>query len=53
MGEKLTVWTEMVKSTRVLSMKRMRQLFPDSQFYVERKFLLEKSYAAYKTFEPG
>ncbi|MEL6163183.1 MAG: methyltransferase domain-containing protein [Cyanobacteria bacterium J06628_3] len=50
--KKLPVWTEMVRSTRVLSMKRMRQLFPDSKFYVERKFLLEKSYAAYKTFQP-
>ncbi|BAY82514.1 type 11 methyltransferase [Calothrix parasitica NIES-267] len=49
--KELPVWTEMVKSTTVLSKKRMRELFPDSKLYVERKFLLEKSYATYKPFE--
>ncbi|NJL81366.1 MAG: class I SAM-dependent methyltransferase [Richelia sp. RM2_1_2] len=49
--KKLPVWTEMVRGTRVLSQNRMRELFTDSKFYVERKFLLEKSYAAYKPFE--
>lgn len=48
---KLPVWTEMVRGTRVLSQNRMRELFPDSKFYVERKFLLEKSYAVYKPFQ--
>lgn len=49
--KELPVWTEMVRSTTVLSKKRMRELFPDTKLYVERKFLLEKSYAAYKPFE--
>ena len=48
--KKLPVWTEMVRGTTVLSKNRMRELFPESQLYIERKFLLEKSYAAYKPF---
>lgn len=43
-------WAEMVEGTRVLSRRRMKDLFPDAQFYTERKFLLEKSYAAYRPF---
>ena len=49
--KELPVWTEMVRSTTVLPKKRMRELFPDSKLYIERKFLLEKSYATYKPFE--
>ena len=49
--KELPVWTEMVRTTTVLSRKRMRELFPDSKLYIERKFLLEKSYATYKPFE--
>ena len=48
--KKLPEWTEMVRGTRVLSRNRMRELFPESQFYIERKFLFEKSYTAYKPF---
>lgn len=43
-------WTEMIRSTKVLSRRRMKELFPDSKFYTERKFFLEKSYAAYRPF---
>ncbi|WP_414623480.1 hypothetical protein [Calothrix sp. CCY 0018] len=49
--KELPVWTEMVRGTRVLSRNRMRELFPDSKFYIERKLLLEKSYAAYKPWK--
>jgi hypothetical protein len=45
-------WTEMVESTRVLSRQHMKNLFPDAQFYVERKLMFEKSYAAYRPFRP-
>jgi Methyltransferase domain len=49
--EKLPVWAEFIKETRVLSRQRMHQLFPDAKMYVERKFLFEKSYSAYRPFQ--
>ncbi|MBW4573311.1 MAG: class I SAM-dependent methyltransferase [Tolypothrix carrinoi HA7290-LM1] len=48
--KKLPVWTEMVKGTTVISRKQMTELFPDSSLYIERKLLLEKSYAVYRPF---
>ncbi|HIJ72480.1 MAG TPA: class I SAM-dependent methyltransferase [Candidatus Hydrogenedentes bacterium] len=45
---KLPNWAEMAAKTRVLSRRRIKELFPDGQLYVERRFLLEKSYAAYR-----
>ena len=38
----------MVENTRGLSRKRMMELFPDGELYVERRFLFEKSYAVYR-----
>ncbi|MFB2983473.1 class I SAM-dependent methyltransferase [Microseira sp. BLCC-F43] len=48
--EKLPAWAEFIKQTRVLSRQRMHQLFPDAEMYVERQFLFEKSYSAYRPF---
>lgn len=39
-------WTEMVEGTRVLSKRRMRQLFPEAKILTERMFLIPKSYIA-------
>ncbi len=39
----------MMRETRVLTQPRMRELFPDGEFYIERRFGLEKSYASYKS----
>ncbi|XQQ06793.1 MAG: class I SAM-dependent methyltransferase [Leptolyngbya sp. IPPAS B-1204] len=49
--KKLPVWTEMVEGTRVISRKQMQALFPDGKLYIERAFLLEKSYVIYRPFE--
>jgi hypothetical protein len=49
--KELPVWTEMIRGTRLLTRNRMRELFPDGNFYIERKLLLEKSYSAYKTWK--
>jgi hypothetical protein len=49
--KKLPVWTEMVEGTRVISRQQMQALFPDAQLYVERVFLLEKSYVVYRPFK--
>lgn len=44
----LPAWFEMIRETRVLSRKRMQELFPDSQMYIERWMGVEKSYSAYR-----
>lgn len=54
----MPVWSEFMRNTRVLSRRRMSQLFPGSECYVERYLGLEKSYAFYlpcgtRTLEPG
>jgi hypothetical protein len=46
-------WTEMIRGTRVLSRRRMADLFPDGRVYVERRFGLEKSYSFYRPFPLG
>ncbi len=51
--KELPLWTDMVRGTRVLSKDRMTELFPDSSLYIERKFLLEKSYTVYRPFQFG
>ena len=43
-------WVQMLRETRVLSRRRMRELFPESQIYVERILGLEKSYTFYQPF---
>jgi hypothetical protein len=48
--KKLPAWSEMIKELRVLSKKDMIKLFPKSEIYIERKFLLEKSYTFYRPF---
>jgi hypothetical protein len=45
--EKLPDWTEMVESTRVLTLDRLRSLFPGSSAHTERLFGFPKSYAMY------
>jgi hypothetical protein len=45
-------WVEMVRGTRVLSRRRMSELFPDAQVKVERFFGLEKSYSFYRPHQP-
>ena len=40
-------WTDMLRETRVLSRRRMKELFPEGQIYVERIFGIEKSYTSY------
>lgn len=47
---KLPAWTEMIKELRVLTKAQMQELFPDANIYIERKFLLEKSYSFYKPY---
>lgn len=47
---KLPAWTEMIKGTRVLTERRMRELFPSSQVYHERSFGFEKSYSLFKPY---
>ncbi|MCU0549758.1 MAG: methyltransferase domain-containing protein [Leptolyngbya sp. Prado105] len=43
-------WAAMVEGTRVLSRRKMRQLFPDAEIFSEQKLGFEKSYAAYRSF---
>jgi hypothetical protein len=43
-------WVEMLRETRVLSRRRMRELFPEGQIYVERILGLEKSYTFYRPY---
>ena len=45
---KLPAWYAMIEQTRVLSRRRMLELFPSANIYVERRLGLEKSYAAYR-----
>ncbi len=40
---------ELIASTRMLKRKRMIELFPDAQVFVERRMGLEKSYACYRS----
>jgi hypothetical protein len=47
-SRRLPGWVEMLRETRVLSRRRMQELFPDARFYVERLFGIEKSYSAYR-----
>lgn len=41
-------WAYAIESTRVLTLARMRTLFPDGDTFVERRLGLEKSYALYR-----
>jgi Methyltransferase domain len=50
--EKMPVWTQMIRETRILSRRRMETLFPGAQVYIERKFGIEKSYSFYRP-HPG
>jgi hypothetical protein len=45
--KKLPAWTEMVEGTRVLTLDRVRALFPGSSVYTEWAFGFPKSYAMY------
>ncbi len=44
-------FAEYIADTRVLSRARMQSLFPDAQFYVERRLGFEKCYAAYRPYD--
>jgi len=48
--KKLPAWTEFIRGTCVVSRAEMQELFPRSELYLERKLLLEKSYAVYRPF---
>jgi Methyltransferase domain len=52
-AQRVPVWTEMLRDTRVLSAKRMQELFPDGQLYQEKVFGIEKSNAMYKPYPAG
>jgi hypothetical protein len=43
----LPAWSDAMAETRVLTRKRMKQLFPESQLYIEWIVGIPKSYAAY------
>ncbi len=43
-------WTAMIEGTRVLSRRRMQELFADAAIFAEHKFLFEKSYAVYRPY---
>lgn len=43
----LPSWSDSMAATRVLTRKRVRQLFPDAKLYVEQLAGVPKSYAAY------
>ncbi len=45
---RLPKWAEMIEGTRVLSRRRMGELFPGAKCYIERLFGLEKSYSFYR-----
>lgn len=47
-ARKLPDWAEMVATTRVLTVARLRQLFPGCRISVEFAFGLPKSYVAYR-----
>jgi predicted SAM-dependent methyltransferase len=49
--KRLPQWAEMVDGTRVLSAARMRSLFEGANLYVERVMGMEKSFAAYRSFD--
>lgn len=50
---KLPAWTEMVESTRVLSIARLRELFPGCRIRVEYACGFPKSYVAYRVRPRG
>ncbi len=50
-SEELPDWTEMVRGTRVLGRDRLKALFPQAQFYTERKFFIDKSNVAYQPYQ--
>ena len=45
--EKLPAWSEMIATTRVLTRRRMQELFPGSRVFVEISVGFPKSYTAY------
>jgi hypothetical protein len=45
--QKLPAWTDFIRGTCVVSRGEMLDLFPGAELYVEKKLLLEKSYACY------
>jgi hypothetical protein len=47
----LPEWADMIEELRVLSRKRLQELFPASKIYLEQVLSFEKSYAAYLPFE--
>jgi hypothetical protein len=51
--KKLPAWTTMVEETRVLSRRRLRELFPEARIRVEFAAGLPKSYCAYCAFHEG
>jgi hypothetical protein len=50
---RLPRWSIMVEETRVLTLQRMKDLFPDARCYVERLLGLEKSYSLYVPLQRG
>jgi hypothetical protein len=50
---KLPEWSEMVKSTTVVTRAEMARLFPNAQVYVEHVLGFEKSYSFYRAFTPN
>jgi len=49
--EKLPNWNSMMLNTRLLSRRRMQELFPDGQVYLEHRFAFEKSYSFYRPYD--
>jgi hypothetical protein len=45
--KKVPAWTQMVEETRVLSLRRLRSLFPESETYTEWLLMFPKSYILY------
>lgn len=51
--KKIPAWTNMVAETTILNKADLRKLFPEATIWIERKFCLPKSYAAYFVGEPS
>jgi hypothetical protein len=49
-SETYPAWVEMLRETRVLSRKRMIELFPNAMQKTERFLCIEKSYSFYRPF---
>ncbi|HEX2542785.1 MAG TPA: class I SAM-dependent methyltransferase [Caldimonas sp.] len=47
----LPQWAQYIRDTRVLSKRRMRELFPDAEIFVERTLGVPKSYTAWQRVE--